>query len=146
MHKKIYGVTLCFVMVFSCNATNNKQSSGDFVGRHPLTLHWINTDLRKAGVVEIKRDNNSLQLYGSQVGQGEAKGDYISIQGVITDYSNGTFSLTGKIITHLRFDNGGLPCVMTGKFTFKKSHGKKYWRLQESKSLCSTTTNYIDIY
>lgn len=144
--KILYGMAFCFAMACNSYAVSNDKLDSQFIGLHPLTLHWIDTDLNNAGEVNIRRYNGVLQLSGTQVGKGDNKGDYISIQGVITEYSESLFKLTGEIVTRLRFDNCGLPCVMNGEFFFKKSNGKKYFRLQESKSACSTTTNYIDIY
>ncbi|MGL4614029.1 MAG: hypothetical protein ACRCVV_09050 [Shewanella sp.] len=144
--KIIYGVALYLVIACNSYAVSNDKLDSQLIGRHPLTLHWINTDLNNAGEVNIRRYNGMLQLSGTQVGKGYAKGDYISIQGMIAEYSKNSLKLTGKIITRLRFDNSGLPCVMEGDFLFKKRNGKKYFRLQEAKSACSTTTNHIDIY
>lgn len=144
--KIIYGIALYLVIACNSYAVSNDKLDSQFIGLHPLTLHWIDTDLSNAGEVNIRRYNGVLQLSGAQVGKGETKGDYVSMQGMISEYSDDSFKLTGKIITRMRFDNNGLPCVMKGSFIFKKRNGKKYFRLQESKSACSTTTNYIDIY
>jgi hypothetical protein len=46
-------------------------------------------------------------------------------------------------ISHI---NNGEPCERTGEMTFAITGKRKYWRMQEMKSPCDVTTDYVDIY
>ena len=97
----------------------------------------IATVTNRAGVYSIK---------GEQKGRGMSKGDYVSIDGVITSIDAKEFGFKGKITMRVSHINGGQPCVRDGDFTFKITGKRRYWRLQQMDNPCDQATDYVDVY
>lgn len=111
-------------------------------GRHGLTLQWIGWERRGEAVIE-RRDGRTL-IRGEQRSADGA--DYVSLEGEIVDFTSAGFTLRGRVVTRVGFDNAGQPCVREGDLRFQAPPGRAYWRLQAMRSPCSTLTDYVDVY
>ena len=56
------------------------------------------------------------------------------------------FKFDGTVTMQISHINNGEPCERTGEMTFAITSKRKYWRMQEMKSPCDVTTDYVDIY
>lgn len=110
--------------------------------RHGLTLQWIGWDRRGEAVVE-RRDGRSF-IRGEQRSADGA--DYVSLEGEIVDFTGAGFTLRGRVVTRVGFENAGQPCTREGDLRFQAPPGRAYWRLQAMRSPCSTLTDYVDLY
>jgi len=110
--------------------------------QHGLTLQWIGWDRRGQAVVERRAGRAFMR--GEQRSADGA--DYLILDGEIVDVDRAGFTLRGRIVTRVGFDNDGQPCVREGDLRFQAPPGRAYWRLQASRSPCSTLTDYIDVY
>lgn len=110
--------------------------------RHGLTLQWVGWDRRGDAVIE--RREGRLFIRGEQRSADGA--DYVTINGEIVDFTGMGFTLRGRVVTRVGFDNAGQPCTRTGDLRFQAPPGRAYWRLQAMRSPCSTLTDYVDLY
>lgn len=110
--------------------------------RHGLTLQWIGWDRRGEAVVE--RRNGRSFIRGEQRSADGA--DYVTIEGEIVDFTAAGFTLRGRVVIRVGFENAGQPCTRDGDLRFQAPPGRAYWRLQAMRSPCSTLTDYVDIY
>lgn len=110
-----------------------------------LSLQWLQFANNKYGSANIVEKDGVLLLKGEQRLAGKENG-YLTIEGRITEASNQAFKFNGKIVTSVSHINDGKECVREGDFNFLAKGNRKYWRLQEMLSPCSTVTDYIDLY
>ncbi len=113
------------------------------VGKHNLTLQWI--EANKPGSAVITQKKGDYYIKGSQ--KGTTTSDSLTIEGKLKVLSPNELLFTGKIVTYVSYNNGGLPCVKEGDFHFKATGKRKYWRLQEMET-CEgeSVVDYVDIY
>lgn len=149
--KKITGiifVTLAIltVTVFGQQKTvvNDSKAKQMLMGRHLLSLQWISWDY--FGRADVTNKKGVLHLKGEQKGRGEQAGDYLRIDGVITQVDAKEFKFNGKITMKVSHNNSGQPCEREGEMTFKVTGKRKYWRLMEMDNPCEGITDYVDIY
>jgi hypothetical protein len=110
------------------------------LGKHKLSLQWISwKDLGDAVVTE---DADGIHLKGEQRG-GD---DFVTVDGLVTDIANGSFTFEGQIVTRVSYINQGQPCVRSGRMTFSIKGKRRYWRLREMDNPCDTATDYVDLY
>ena len=122
------------------------------LGRHLASLQWISWT--KFGEVLItKNPDGTYNVKGGQDGakcsdeqQGVDNGDYLSISGTLTVEDKDNLLFDGAIVTKVYHIAGGQPCRREGRFHFKRTKGRKYWRMQEMEPPCDPVTAYLDIY
>jgi hypothetical protein len=61
---------------------NDAKARQMLLGRHNLSLQWISWDY--FGTATVTNRGGTFYLKGSQRGRGAQKGDYVTIDGVIT--------------------------------------------------------------
>lgn len=121
------------------NDVNAKQM---LLGKHFLSLQWISWDY--FGAANVVNKNGVFNLKGEQKQRGGT--DYVKIDGIITEINTKDFKFDGTVEMQISHINNGEPCERKGKMTFLVTGKRKYWRLQEMKSPCDVTTDYVDIY
>ena len=136
------------------DSTTENKSVDQLFGRHKLSLQWLSWTY--FGYVDfVKTDFNTYSISGYQDGNkkskmeivetGECDGCYLKIKGVIKKITDKELQFTGRIESSVKHIQNGLPCIKEGKYTFKSTQGRKYWRLQEMDG-CEGVTDYVDIY
>jgi hypothetical protein len=112
-------------------------------GKHPISLQWIGWD--KPGSAEIKPlDGGWYSVSGSQK---NSEGDYLTIDGKIKRITKKELEFDGTIVTKVKYNNNGEPCIKEGKQTFYAKGKRKYFRLQNMEN-CEggMLVDYVDIY
>ena len=121
---------------------NDTDAAKMLVGRHKLSLQWISWDY--FGVATVTNTRGAYSLRGEQKGCGNM--DFVKIDGTITTIEAKEFTFNGKITLQISHINDGHSCEREGKFTFKITGKRKYWRLQQMDNPCDPVTDYVDIY
>ncbi len=121
---------------------NDANAKKMLLGKHLLSLQWISWDY--FGAASVVNKNSVLHLKGEQKQRGGT--DYVKVDGVITEINAKDFKFDGTIEMQISHINNGEPCERKGEMTFLIIGKRKYWRLQEMKNPCDTTTDYVDIY
>ena len=131
-------------LVFAQEKTvvNNANAKKMLLGKHLLSLQWISWD--HFGTATVTDKKGILYLQGSHKGRGNT--DFLKIDGTITEIDKTEFKFDGTIVMQISHINNGEPCERNGEMTFAITGKRKYWRLQEMKSPCDVTTDYVDIY
>jgi hypothetical protein len=120
----------------------DKQAKARLLGEHRLSLQWISWDY--FGKAVVRESNGVLSVAGEQKGRGT--GDYLKIEGIITEVDTGEIKFKGTIETKVSHINQGNPCKREGEMTFRITQNRKYWRLKEMDNPCDEATDYVDIY
>lgn len=124
-----------------------KNSKGapkaNLLGKHMLSLQWILFDNAPYGTATVSEKDGVMMIHGEQKGKG---GDYLKVDGIVSDVKPESFSFDGKILTKIKHINKGAECVREGKMTFAAKGNRKYWRMQEMKNPCDEATDYVDVY
>lgn len=113
-------------------------------GRHAFTLQWISWD--EPGSVNILPESEGWYIIkGSQ--KSRKNDDYITINGRIRKVAARELLFKGEIISRIAGNNGGKPCIKSGRYSFKSTLNRKYWRMQDMIN-CEggMLTDYVDIY
>ena len=110
-------------------------------GTHRLTLQWIGWD--KPGEAEVTRDGELLSVRGRQAGK---QGDLLELHGVVERVDARSFVMVGRIETRVSYIAGGRTCARQGRFTFRVTGKRRYWRLAEMDNPCEGVVDYVDIY
>jgi len=116
-----------------------KQEEQDLLGTHQMRLQWIDGK----GTCEFGEADGMLTISGKY----EKGGDFLSIDGKAQLPNAKELIVEGKIITKVSHLNGGKECVREGKYIFRSTKGRKYWRMQNMDN-CEegATVDYVDIY
>jgi hypothetical protein len=114
------------------------------LGNHMLSLQWIHYDTKAFGSAKVTESAGALKLIGEQ--RNSKNGDYLKIDGQITDVSKLEFRFKGSIVYRSAAISGDRLCERNGEFTFKITGTRKYWRLQQMDSPCGTVTDYVDLF
>ncbi len=122
----------------------DKKAKQLLMGRHMLSLQWISWDY--FGTARVTERGGIMYLKGRQDGRGSSKGDFVTLDGVITEVDAKQFTFDGTVITKISHINGGEPCERTGILNFRITGTRKYWRLQQMDNPCDEATDYVDIY
>ena len=112
------------------------------LGTHRFSLQWISWDYFGRAVVS-ERDG-TLYIKGEQ--KQRRGGDYLRMDGHITEVSAKEFKFTGVVELRVSHINGNKPCKREGELTFAIKGNRRYWRMQEMDSPCDTATDYVDIF
>lgn len=117
------------------------------LGKRELASQWISWD--DLGTINASELNGLIRLKGEQKSRekGEAKDDFIALEGIVTAIDSKDMTFVGTITQKVYHLNGGQPCTINGQMTFSIVPGKKYWRLQGAEfSGCTKATTYVDIF
>lgn len=131
------------------------QTEAQLLGNHRFALQWISWDRFGTAIVSPGTRPGEYFVTGYQPGtaSGDAKraGDYLSLNGTITEFTGSRFRFEGTIVVKvdtLEGDDGnaGTACIRRGSFTFAATGGRRFWRLQEMQSPCGGHVDYVDIF
>jgi len=159
-------VALGLVVLSSCPAVladstktivRDQKSKQKLLGKHKLALQWISWD--KFGSANVVDVGGQLLLKGEQLGADKGKastsshpgapgniGDYLKIDGVITEIDAKQFKFKGKILMKVSSIAGGKECKRDGTFTFALKSHPTYWRMQEMQNPCDEVVDYVDVF
>lgn len=141
--------TLSFLLFSIFSFAQGKQTLwNEYIGEHKIKLQWLDksaTEKHPMGNVIIEQDYDlgMLTIDGSQI---KNENEFVTIVGIIEPISSNEFIFTGTITTRVSYINNDEVCERIGVFTFKKTKGRKFWRLQEMLNCDGSSTDYIDIY
>jgi hypothetical protein len=121
---------------------NDAKARGQLLGEHSLTLQWI-SDSAKPGKAQVTEEDGLLRLQGRQQ---DAKGNYVTVEGVIERVDAKSFVLVGKVETRVDYIAGGKVCPREGRFTFRITGKRRYWRMKEMDNPCEGVVDYVDVY
>jgi hypothetical protein len=121
---------------------NDDQAREQLLGEHVLTLQWI-SDNKKVGKAQVTEENGLLKLKGEQRA---AKGNYVTVEGLIERVDAKSFVLVGKVETRVDYIAGGKVCPREGRFTFRITGKRRYWRMKEMDNPCEGVVDYVDVY
>jgi len=122
----------------------DKKAKQMLMGRHMLSLQWISWDY--FGTAAATERRGVVYLKGRQDGRGQSKGDYVMVDGIVTEIDAKQFTFDGTVITKISHINNGEPCERKGILNFRITGTRKYWRLQQMDNPCDQATDYVDIY
>jgi hypothetical protein len=120
----------------------DRRAASMLFGPHKISLQWISWNY--FGKASVTNHKGLYHLAGEQKGRGNS--DFVSLDGNITNIEAKEFTFDGKIITQVSHINGGQPCVRSGKFTFRITGKRRYWRMQQIDNPCDEAADYVDIY
>ncbi len=135
----------------------DQKAKQKLLGKHKLALQWISWD--KFGSADVVDVAGQLQLKGEQLGSEQGKistsshpgtpgntGDYLKIDGVVTEIDAKQFKFKGKILMRVSSIAGGKECKRDGVFTFALKSHPTYWRMQEIQNPCDEVVDYVDLF
>lgn len=123
---------------------NDANARKQLLGEHLLTLQWITPDNGVAGKAQVIEENGLLKLKGEQR---DAKGNYLTVEGVIETVDTRSFVLVGKVELRVDFLAGGKVCPREGRFTFRITGKRRYWRMKEMDNPCEDNhVDYVDLF
>ncbi len=117
------------------------------MGDHPLI--WRRLDKvrgNKRGALKIVDEGGVWKISGRQQGQTpDTKEDYVTIKGVITSITSGTFVVNGEIEFFAAKMNKGAACRITGESHFYRRGNEQIWRMQGGINPCSGPKEALDV-
>jgi len=122
---------------------NDASARDQLLGEHLLTLQWITYDKSQSGKAQVTEENGLLKLKGAQR---DGKGNYVTVEGVIETVDAKSFVLVGKVETRVDHIAGGNACPREGRFTFRITGKRRYWRMKEMVNPCDAATDYVDVF
>lgn len=138
---------LVFQSLFVCaqNSTivNSESAKKMLLGNHRFALQWISWDYFGTAIITDKK--GSLYLKGEQKGRG-GSGDFLTIDGIITQIDEKEFKFNGKIVTKVSHLNEGKSCPREGEMIFAITKNRRYWRLQDMQNPCEDVLDYVDVF
>lgn len=137
---------ILIIILFSLPLVSFSQNSiiENISGNHLLSLQWISWEDFGDAIITPTKEIHVYKIDGTQ--KSKENTDYLKIKGTLTVLNEKHLVFNGTIETSISHINNGQPCVRDGKFNFKVTGQRKYWRLQEMLSPCSDVTDYVDIY
>lgn len=117
------------------------EAENALLGKHTFGIQFIWDGY---GSATITKEEGDLIIDGKQYSKD--KKEYTLMKGTITIIDENKFEFNGNL--KLFTDDCCGEIDKTGKLTFRKSGKRKFWRLQEFKSLCDpyTCAYYLDIF
>lgn len=141
-------LVLCFsaaaVSAQEKTVVNDANAKAMLLGKHKIALQWISWDY--FGTANVTQKAGVLYLKGEQKGRGESEGDYVKVDGTITQVDKTSFTFNGTVLVKVSHNNNGAECKREGEMTFRITGKRKYWRLQEMDNPCEGVTDYVDIF
>lgn len=111
------------------------------MGDHLFNLQWID---KPAGTAHVTEKDGQLFLDAEQRNK---KGDFATVKGKIVRVTAKTFELDGTVVTRVSYNFSGKACEKSGRFTFRITGKRKYWRLKEMDN-CEgdMLVDYVDVF
>lgn len=140
-------LALCLSLPAAAHGEPREQR---FVGVHALGVNRV-SDKRRSGTVTVTQRDKSLYL------EGAARGEpyYLELAGTITRIDERVLELEGELrgVPDMRWaDEAPRPRKTVGKFTFRVTKGRKFWRLYQVDGRdcvcddgCGNDFCYVDI-
>ena len=122
---------------------NTEGKPFNILGKRSFSLQWIGW--KKMGKVEFTDLGGAISVTGEQKSE-EHKGDFVKIECSLISADEKELVMEGKITSKVYHLNNGEECVKEGRFVFKVTGKRKFWRLQDMKNACEDVTDYVDIY
>lgn len=150
MIRRLFLIALVLTFVAAAMPAQERTTVRDrkakqmLLGRHKISLQWISWDYFGTAIATERR--GVVYLKGRQDGRGQSKGDYVMVDGIVTEIDARQFTFDGTVITKISHINGGEPCERKGILNFRVTGTRKYWRLQQMDNPCDQATDYVDIY
>jgi hypothetical protein len=135
-------VAPCFADEKTTTVVKDESAKAKLLGPHKLSLQWISWD--NFGTATAVEKDGLITIKGEQ--RAKTGGDYVLLDGVVTEIDKNSFKFNGSIVTKVSYINRGEACVRQGDLTFRITGSRKYWRLKEMDSPCGPETDYVDIY
>lgn len=110
-------------------------------GKRPVSLQWISWDF--FGVADIRKMGKTYWISGNQ--SSRVNGDFLKIQGRISQIDARGFVLDGTVTTKVYHINQGREVVRQGPLRFQLYGNRRFWRLTQMRNPYGTT-DYVDIY
>jgi hypothetical protein len=140
-------LALCFS---STSAAQGNTPEQRFVGVHSLGVNRVG-DRRRAGSVTVTQRDKSLYLEGTA----RREPYYLELAGTVTRIDERVLELDGELrgVPDMRWaDEAPRVRKTVGKFTFRVTKGRKYWRLYQVDGRdcvcddnCGNDFCYVDI-
>lgn len=112
------------------------------MGEHVFNLQWID---QPPGVARITEQAKGVLFIDAR--QKNAKGEYATVAGKILRIDARSFELDGTIVTRADAVNDGKVCERNGRFTFRVTGHRKYWRLKQMDDCEGNhVVDYLDIF
>ena len=100
----------------------------------------------KRGSLTIVNEGGLWKISGRHQGQTpDTKDDYVTIKGVITSITSGTFVVNGEIEFFAAKMNNGAACRITGESRFYRRGSEQIWRMQDGNNPCSGPKEALDV-
>ncbi len=120
-----------------------KTSKQNLLGEHNMTLQWISEET--PGKISFWEQDNKILVKGFQ--KSPVNNDFLKVEGEVLKIIDArNFIFEGLIVYSVHHIQGGNQCIRKGKFTFRVSGQRKYWRMKENYNNCGGVTDYVDIY
>jgi len=114
------------------------------IGKHYISFQWVSMKYFGTAIITRTEETGTYNIIGSQ--NSKTNSDYLKIEGTLKPLTEKHLVFDGFIDTKINYINNGMNCHREGKFNFKVSGERQYWRLQEMSNPCDSVTDYIDIY
>ncbi|MGE3652269.1 MAG: hypothetical protein AB7G10_28340, partial [Reyranellaceae bacterium] len=117
------------------------------LGEHPFMWRQLyRVKGNKRGALTIVDEGGVWKISGRHQGRTpETKEDYVTIKGVITAITAGTFVVNGDIEFFAAKMNKGAACRITGESRFIRRPHEQIWRLQNGSNPCSGPKDALDV-
>ncbi|QQL44013.1 hypothetical protein [Sulfuriroseicoccus oceanibius] len=119
----------------------HKEAARALEGKRPMALQWISWD--HFGVAEVRNINKTYWISGRQ--QSRINGDFLKINGRISQIDATGFTFVGDITTKVYHINDGKPFTRSGPQRFLANTRRGYWRLANMNNPFGVT-DYVDIF
>ena len=116
------------------------------LGEHPFVAPASRVKGNKRGALTIVDEGGVWKISGRHQGRTpDTKEDYVTIKGVITAITAGTFVVNGDIEFFAAKMNKGAACRITGESHFIRRPHEQIWRLQNGSNPCSGPKDALDV-
>lgn len=117
------------------------------LGDHPFIWRRLaKVKANKRGALKIVDEGGLWKISGRHQGQtADTKEDYVTIKGVITAITSGTFVVNGEIEFFAAKMNKGAACRITGESRFYRRGNEQIWRMQNGNNPCSGPKEALDV-
>jgi hypothetical protein len=130
------------LMLAQATVIEDPKAADGLMGEHIFNLQWISQPPGRARVTEEPK--GELRLTAAQK---NIKGEFVTVDGRITKVTTKTFELEGTVRTSVGFVNGGKLCEKSGRFTFRITGTRQFWRLKEMNNCEGNgVVDYVDLY
>ena len=127
----------------SC-ATTQQDPAHKLLGKHGLSLQWIGWEPDELGTMVVQRDEQKmLTISGQQKGE---NGDYLTIEGFVTEVEARAFTFQGTIVTKVSHIAKGRAVVREGRQRFVIYGERDYWRMENLNNPEDGVVDYIDVH